>query len=142
MRSCRGAHPVEGEPDQTGPAVDGIVGRLAAERREVATKWGVRDIPPDDAWLASSAASAPPGAVGSVARRHVLERTAGSLVPLVSAARMVDVATPTTDAVIELVAALLEFDVSAAGRRIEAIGLGRADLDQIRRAVSTPPRST
>ncbi|MDH3500802.1 MAG: NAD/NADP octopine/nopaline dehydrogenase family protein, partial [Acidimicrobiia bacterium] len=121
-----------------------IIGQLAAERRTVAQRWGVRDLPPDPAWMTAALGQhigPTPGLQGTAARRRVLEGTAGSLVPLASAAKIVDVDTPTTSAVIELVGAMFGFDLGVAGRRVAAMGLDRADVDQIRKAVSTAPRS-
>ena len=46
----------------------------------------------------------------------------GSLVPLVSAARIADVATPVTDAMIATACAVLGGDLLNAGRRLESIG--------------------
>jgi len=122
-----------------------VVRALAAERRSVASRWGVRDLPSDEEWLdlyagASSGDGARP--VPDDDQAHHLVRCAviGSLVPLVSAARVADVAVPATEAMVTLVCSVLGGDLLNAGRRLDTIGLAAPDLDGARRALETVAR--
>jgi len=134
-----GAEPMDEAPAH-GLPLRNLVQRLADERRAVAERWGVRDLPPPSDWV-DRADNAPPLPSGSEARDAVLERTAGSLVPLASAARLADVPTPVTDAVITAVSAMFAVDLTSVGRRLENLGLADAGLDAIRRTVG-PGRSS
>jgi opine dehydrogenase len=59
----------------------------------------------------------------------------GSLVPLKSAGNIANVQVPVTTAIITLASSVLGADVSAAGRRLEAIGIDSGDIDTARRAM-------
>lgn len=122
-----------------------VVRTLAAERRAVAGRWGVRDLPSDDEWLdlhagAESGDGARP--VPGADHAHNLVRCAviGSLVPLVSAAGVAEVAVPATQSMITLVCSVLGGDLLNAGRRLDTIGLAAQDLDTARRALETVAR--
>lgn len=123
-----------------GPEQRDIIDRLAAERRRVASAFGVRDLPGTEAWIASHA-----GAMKGEGRRAVpgdMEAKAllrdgviGSLVPLVSAAEMAGVEVPVTQSMITLAGAVLGADVASAGRRLDTIGIRAGDLDTARAAM-------
>lgn len=123
-----------------GPDHLAVIGALADERRETARRFGVRDLPATEAWL-DMFAGAPSGdgarPIPDRAQARALIRCAvvGSLVPLVSAARIAGVATPATDAMIGTASAMLGADLATAGRRLDAIGIGGTDIDTARRAL-------
>ena len=122
------------------PQLAAVIGALAGERREVAARWGIRDVPPDPTWLAGAfdeVGRALHRLGGGAARIRIEDLAAGSLVPLSSAAAAVGVAIPATNALIEIVSTMLDFDARAAGRRLDAMGLASTDLDRIRRATTT-----
>lgn len=128
-----GAERIDDSPPAGAPLLN-LVERLADERRAVAERWGVRDMPSTFDWVGRVARlRSEPGGAG--ARDAVLEGTAGSLVPLASAGRMAGVPTPVTDAVITGVSAMFAVDLTAAGRRLENLGLAGSDLDAVRRSV-------
>lgn len=111
---------------------------MAAERRRVAQSFGVRDLPDDEAWLdrfAGSASGAGSRPIPDSAETDAIVRDAvvGSLCPLVSAARLADVATPATDAMIGLTSSVLKADLSTAGRALGAMGVTATDTDGARR---------
>ena len=116
-----------------------VIRAMAEERRETARRFGVRDLPDCDAWL-DMFAGAPSGAgarpVPDRAHATALIRCAvtGSLVPMTSAARIAQVATPATDGMIALASALLGADLATAGRTLGAVGIG-GDIDTARRAL-------
>jgi len=58
----------------------------------------------------------------------------GSLVPLMSAADLAGIYVPQTRALVTLTGAILDADVAAAGRRLNTMGIGTANLDDARRA--------
>ena len=97
-----------------------LIADLAAERHEVARKFGVRDLPEVDAWLDVHAGSPTGDAarpVPDMEQSRVLLRDAviASLVPLTSAARLANVDTPATDAMIALASSVLKADLATAG---------------------------
>lgn len=123
-----------------GPRTETLIGNLAAERRAVAAHFGVRDLPSTEAWIQSVVGGdAPsdtrrvpaPGAAEAAVREGVL----GSLVPLMSAARLAGVPVPTTQSVVQTAAAALGADLASAGRTLEGIGFVGAGPDAVRRAV-------
>lgn len=123
-----------------GPRTETLIDSLAAERRAVAGHFGVRDLPSTQAWIQSVAGGdAPsdtrrvPGPAGAEAA--VREGVLGSLVPLISAARLAGVPVPTTQSVVQTAAAALGADLASAGRTLEGIGFARAGTEAVRRAV-------
>lgn len=123
-----------------GPQHQTVIADLAAERHEVARKFGVRDLPGADGWLdihAGSASGEGSRPVSDLAQSQALLRDAviGSLVPLTSAARLAGVSTPATDAMISVASSVLKADLSTAGRKLAAMGIDGADIDTARRAL-------
>ena len=117
-----------------------IASAMAAERRRVAARWGVRDLPGVDAWLNACAGDA----AGDYSRPIPVEEDAdnlvrcavsGSLMPLMSAARIAGVKTPVTQSVAALAEAALGGGLAAAGRRLESLGMDVCDIDDARRAL-------
>lgn len=111
---------------------------MAAERRRVAQSFGVRDLPDDETWLdrfagSASGAGSRPIPDASATDAIVRDAVVGSLCPLVSAARLAGVATPTTEAMIGLASSVLKADLSTAGRALGAMGLTATDTDASRR---------
>ena len=124
-----------------------IVAAMAAERRQVAARFGVRDLPGDDAWI-DSFAGAPAGEEARPvpdpdhARRLLRCAVIGSLTPLVSAAEVAGLEAPVTRAMTALAATLLGSDLAHAGRRLDTVGIGASDLDDARRALDAIARGS
>jgi hypothetical protein len=59
----------------------------------------------------------------------------GSLVPLLSAAKLTGVCVPVTESMVTLTSSILGADVAAAGRRLDTIGIVEGDIDSARRAM-------
>lgn len=117
-----------------------VIADLADERREVARRFGARDLPDVDAWLDTHAGNASGDGsrpVPNVAQSQTLLRDAviGSLIPLTSAARLAGADTPATDAMIALASSVLNADLATAGRKLPAMGIDGADFDTARRAL-------
>ena len=118
------------------------------ERRQVAKRYGVRDLPDDETWVSvQSGRPAGRGArpIPSLSEARTMLRCAvsGSLVPLQSAARHMKLTTPITDSLIHLAGASLSFDLTAGGRRMDTMGLGQwadADPGEIRKRVAAVSR--
>ena len=140
------AIPMGGEPldenrsfrNLIGPEQADIIAKLAAERRAVAARFGVRDLPTTEAWLDIHAGRATGGgrrAVPDLAQSKKILRDAaiGSLEPLLSAARLAKVNTPVTEAMLTMISAALGADLAPAGRRLETVGVLAADIDDARR---------
>ena len=131
-----------------GPQHEAIMGRMATERAQVAQRFGVRDLPELSEWQ-DRHAGALKGAGGrpvpdfSEAQKIVRCATIGSLVPLVSAARMAGVTVPATEAMVTLAGTVLGAEMSTAGRRLEAIGIDSDHIEDARRlldAIATGAR--
>ncbi|MEZ5870266.1 MAG: hypothetical protein R3D32_00200 [Nitratireductor sp.] len=121
-----------------GPGHMGVISRLADERRAVASRFGVRDLPGDDDWLLAHAGSERgtgrrPVPTAEQATAIVRCATIGSLAPLASAGRMAGIGTPATTAMITLASTVLGADVETAGRRLDAIGVNASNIDEARR---------
>lgn len=125
-----------------GPGQMEVIARLAAERRQVASRFGVRDLPDDEGWVTAHA-GAPRGdgarPVPDTASAASIIRcaTVGSLAPLVSAARIAGVEVPATVAMVTLVSTVLGADVEPAGRKLDAIGINAGNLDEARRILDS-----
>ena len=122
------------------PRVADMVAALADERRRVATDFGVRDLPTTEEWIDQIAGGEAPAISRPVPDRDgasalVRQGVLGSLVPLVSAARLAGVPVPATQAIIQVVSSLVGADLASAGRRLETIGFADSDPDDVRRAV-------
>ncbi|MEL7467424.1 MAG: hypothetical protein AAFN27_03145 [Pseudomonadota bacterium] len=128
-----------------GPQHLTVIEDLADERREVARRFGIRDLPTTDGWL-DVHAGAPSGEgarpVPDLAHSHAMLRDAviGSLVPLTSAARLAGVASPATEAMIALASSVLKADLATAGRKLLAMGIDGPDIDTARRALEAAVR--
>ena len=117
-----------------------IISRLAEERREVARCFGVRELPDTGDWIDVHAGdmkgdASRPVPDADCARRLLRDGVVGSLVPLVSAAKMAGRKVPVTDSMITLASAVLGADVAAAGRRLDTIGIEAGDMDAARQAM-------
>lgn len=128
-----------------GPQHLTVIEDLADERREVARRFGIRDLPATDDWLDTHAgARSGDGArpVPDLAHSHAMLRDAviGSLVPLTSAARLTGVASPATEAMIALASSVLKADLATAGRKLPAMGIDGPDIDTARRALEAAVR--
>ena len=115
-----------------------VIHGLAEERRRVAAAYGVRNLPDADDWIATFAgAERGPGARPvpdrQAARSLMRDGVLGSLVPLVSAAKLANLPAPLTESLIAMTDRILGADVAAAGRRLETIGISAGDVDQARR---------
>ena len=123
-----------------GPEQREIIRQMADERRAVAARFGVRDLPTAAEWLdihagqASGAGRRPvPGA--DEAKRILRDAAIGSLAPLVSAAALAGVPVPVTEATLQMVSATLGADLAPAGRRLDTVGVTAADIDDARRVM-------
>ncbi len=124
----------------TSPHCRSLASAAFDERRQVANRFGVRDLPDDEQWLKLCAGTddqprfmPPTNEVASVLRSAI----AGSLIPLQSAGRLAGVNTPVTDSLITLAGGLLGSDVGAAGRRLEAWGIAASDADAARKTMES-----
>jgi hypothetical protein len=126
-----------------------VLAALAAERANVASAFGVRDLPTADVWI-DQYAGTPKGdgsrTIPSPAEATSILRdgTIGSLVPLASAANVAGRTVPVTEAMITLASSVLDADIASAGRKLENIGISADDIDNVRRIVdgivkSVPP---
>ena len=115
-----------------------VIKDLASERADVASQFGVRDLPDAEAWLDTHAGarkgdgSRPipsPAEAASLLRDAII----GSLVPLSSAAKVAGRAVPASDAMITLASSVLDADIGSAGRRLDNIGIVADDIEDTRR---------
>ena len=117
-----------------------VVAAMAGERRRVAGRFGVRDLPGDDEWLDAFAGApagdeARPAPDSTQARRLLRCAVVGSLAPLVSAAKVAGLDVPVTRSMTALAQTVLGGDLAHAGRRLDAVGIGVGDLDDARRSL-------
>jgi hypothetical protein len=117
-----------------------VINALAEERRAAARLFGIRDLPTTESWLdrhagAPSGTGARPVPTQKGAEKIIRDAVIGSLVPLTSAARLANITTPTTDAMIALASSMLGADLATAGRKLPAMGVDGADTDTARRAL-------
>ncbi len=122
-----------------------VIEALAAERRAVASSFGVRDLPDTEQWIDAHAGT--PSDSGSRPLPDAAEAlgmlrcaVVGSLVPLENLARIAEVEAPLTRAMIALAMTLAESDLAGSGRRMEAMGVASASLDESRRALDAMAR--
>ncbi len=125
------------------PRCRSLLAAAFSERRQVADRYGVRNLPDDSDWMDLCAGTEHQirfrpevSEVASVLRSAV----AGSLIPLQSAGRLVDVPTPITDALITVAGGLLGSNVSAAGRRLETMGIAASNADEARKVLERMAR--
>lgn len=120
-----------------GPEQKSLIERLAAERHAVAHKFGVRELPSAEDWIATHA-----GALKGDGRRQIptpdvakallRDGVVGSLVPLISAAELADIDVPLTRSMVTMASTILGADVASAGRRLDTIGIREIDIDAAR----------
>ncbi len=132
------------------PSVAKLLERIDTERLAVASAIGVRSVSARE-WLYLSYDSpgkdlyeaimntasyrgikAPP----SIDHRYISEDVPMSLVPIASIAKMLGVATPAMDMIIQLGSILHSTDYAAVGRTVERLGLAGLSVKQIRQMVS------
>lgn len=123
-----------------GPEQRNIIEQLAAEREAVAKVFGVRRVVDVDELIKIHA-----GVVKGEATRPVPDQEGakallrdgviGSLVPLISAAKLAGIDLPVTQSMITLASAVLGADVAAAGRRLDTIGITATDINMARAAM-------
>ncbi len=125
------------------PRSQSLVSAAFAERRQVASRFGVRNLPDDDQWRQMYAGGANKirfrphdEQIATVLRNAVT----GSLIPLQSAGRLAGVNTPVTDSLITVAGALLGNDVGAAGRRLESWGISANNADDARKTMESLAR--
>ena len=136
-----GAQPLEEKQTfrsllKSGPVLE-VVQRLLNERREVARRFGVRNLPDDDTWIQAHAGGddARDGRpIPSHQESSAMLRCAvvGSLIPLQSAGQLTGVPTPVTDSLIVLSSALLGWELTTAGRALEKMGITSNSADEVR----------
>lgn len=117
-----------------------VIEKLASERHIVALAFGLRNLPSVDDWIDVHA-----GAKRGDHSRPVPDQTQsqtllrdgviGSLVPLLSAARLTGIDVPMTQSMVTLASSILGADVAAAGRRLDTIGIVESDIDSARKAM-------
>ncbi len=117
-----------------------VISALAAERVSVARHFGIRGLPDADQWINTVAGSdkgegSRPVPSQAQAQELLRDGVIGSLVPLLSAAKITGTATPMTQAMVTLVGSVLGVDVAAAGRRLDTIGITADDIDTARKAM-------
>lgn len=121
-----------------GPQHAAIMGAMADERREVARRFGVRDLAKLADWQERHAGAlkgegSRPVPAFDEAQKIVRCATIGSLVPLVSAAAIAGVPVPATESMVTLAGTILGADMGPAGRRLETIGIDAGAIDDARR---------
>ena len=121
-----------------GPEQRNLIAQLADERRSVARAFGARDLPDTETWIAIHAGAqrgdgSRPIPDQDTSKKLLRDGIIGSLVPLVSAAKLTNTPVPVTEAMITLASAVLGADVAAAGRRLDTIGITATDTSEARR---------
>ncbi len=119
-----------------------LVERLVDERRRVAERWGVRDLPDPAATIAAVVGDGSeeggrtiPTAVE--ARSRLRCAVLGSLVPLASAAEPAGIDVPATRSMIDMAKAVLGGDLDSAGRRLDRIGIRADSMGTVRRTIDS-----
>ena len=123
-----------------GPQHRAVIEKLAQERRAVAHVFGLRNLPETEQWIRTHAGAMRGAGARAVPDRrcaNILARDGviGSLVPLISAARLAGIDVPATQSMVTLASGILGADVAAAGRRLDTIGIEASDIDTARRAM-------
>ena len=118
-----------------------VAAAMADERRRIASRWGVHELPDLDAWLGLHAGAPVGDMVRPVpddddARSLIRCAVIGSLAPLLSAAEVAGVDAPVTRAMTILAEAALGGGMAGAGRRLRNIGIEAADIDGARRTIN------
>ena len=120
-----------------GPEQASVIASLAEERRKVASRFGVRDLPSAEAWIACRAGDLKgegrrPVPSKEEAKALLRDGVAGSLVPLISAAKVASVDVPVTESMVALVSSVLGADIAPTGRKLETIGIAATNADEAR----------
>ena len=124
---------------------EAVIDTMAAERRTVAARWGVRDLPGTAEWLEMCAGAEVGEGLRPVPSREEAARLArcaviGSLIPLLSAAEAAGLDAPVTRSAAALAQATLGGGLVNAGRRLDTIGIDPGNLDEARRAMDAVAR--
>ncbi len=124
---------------------EAVIKEMAAERRRVAARWGVRELPDTQEWIgmvagAESGEGLRPVPQVDEAERLVRCAVIGSLIPLLSAAEVADLEAPATRAIAVLAQSVLGGGLVNAGRRLDTIGINACNLDDARRAMDSVAR--
>ena len=124
-----------------------VIEQMADERLKVAFRFGVRDLPSTDEWLATHAGAASgdgrrPVPSHAEAKKILRDAAIGSLEPLVSAARVAGCEVPVTKSMLQMISAALGADLAPAGRRLETVGVTADDLDDARKAMDRIAKGT
>jgi len=106
-----------------------IAEQLHKERRAVASRLGVRDLPAFNDVLLSQAGDPSGDArrfvpTQAVATSLIRDGVLGSFTPLLDTARAVGINLPVTEAMVTLCSTILGSDVSASGRKLANLGIG------------------
>jgi len=105
-----------------------VITALWNERKQVAQRFGVRDLPSMDVLLRQQAgqatgAGARPVPTQAQAIKLLRDIAIGSLVPLTEAARLAGIEVPLTRSMVQLCSTVLGSDVATSGRRMHSIGI-------------------
>ena len=124
---------------------EAVIDAMATERRKVAARWGVRDLPGTGEWLemcagAEAGEGLRPIPNGEEAARLARCAVIGSLIPLLSAAEAAEQDAPVTRSLATLAQAALGGGLVNAGRRLDTIGIDPGNLDDARRAMDAVAR--
>ena len=124
---------------------EAVIDAMASERRRVAARWGVRDLPGAGEWIEMCAGAEAGDGLRPVpgeeeAARLVRCAVIGSLIPLLSAAEAAGLDAPVTRSVAALAQAALGGGLVNAGRRLDTIGIDPGNLDEARRAMDAVAR--
>ncbi len=118
-----------------------VASQLLDERRLVASKFGVRDLPNLELALSDYAGGVEADdsrAIPNLQQSREMLRCAviASLLPLQSAAQLAGVAVPVTQAMTTLGSSLLDADLTAAGRWLESLGVASTSFDDCKRSLA------
>ncbi len=111
-----------------------LCAQLFEERTAVARRFGIRDLP-DFATSVHQSAGAEKGdgkrfiPSRDIAITTIRDAITGSLTPLLDAARIAGVNTPTTQSMVTLASGVLGTDISASGRRLHNLGIVAESFD-------------
>lgn len=138
---------------------DSLLHQLDEERREVAFRFGVRDLPSAAHWLHRTYGDQDIDRldddgdlnaalrsldvfdefrIGAGGGPRVIDDVPHSLVPLASAGREAGVATPATDTMVALASTFAGTDFGREGRSLQTLGLAGHDPGELRRVIAAP----
>jgi opine dehydrogenase len=138
---------------------DSLLHQLDEERREVAFRFGVRDLPSAAGWLRRTYGEhTVEGAeddgdltaalrdlevfdefrIGTGGGPRVIDDVPHSLVPLASAGREAGVSTPATDTMVALASTFTGSDFGREGRSLQTLGLAGHEPGELRRVIAAP----